>query len=96
MSFNVPASEKDNPENRFEFTIGEKAYSVPKLGFAPVEASLLFEQGFSAEGLLACSDDPEIAADLRRLNQDQLNALEAAWVKASRVAPGESRSSAGS
>lgn len=96
MSFSVPESDAEKPENRFEFTIGEKSYNVPKLGYAPVAASLLFEQGYLIEGLIACSDDPAIAADMRKLKRDQLDALETAWVKESRVSPGESDSSAGS
>jgi hypothetical protein len=96
MTFTVPESGAAAPENRFHFQIGEKKYDVPKLSFAPVEASLLFEQGEQLAGLIACCDDPSISAALRRLNRDQLAALEDAWVAASKVSPGESEGSDGS
>lgn len=92
--FKVPTSDGEKPENRFEFSIAEKSYSVPKLGFAPVEASLLFEQGYRIEGLIACAGSAEASAALRLLATDQLTALEQAWIAASRVSPGESDGSA--
>jgi hypothetical protein len=95
MTFKVPPSEKDEPENRFEFEIEGTEYSVPLLRFAPVEASLAFEEGRNIEGLLLCAGD-EAGAAMRGLDRAQLSDLEDAWVKASRVSPGESDGSAGS
>lgn len=95
MTFVVPQSEKDKPENRFEFVIDGETYDVPLLRFAPVEAALLFEQGRSIEGLMECAG-AEAGIAMRNLDREQLKDLEEAWVKASRVSPGESDGSAGS
>lgn len=91
--FKVPESEANKPENRFEFEIAGKAYSMPKLSYAPVEASILFAQGYNVEGLVACADDQDTRVALNLLTGDQLKALEKALIEASRVAPGESDSS---
>lgn len=92
MTFTVPASGKDDPKNRFEFQIGDETYSVPLLGFAPIEAALLFEIGQNIEGIMACAGE-EGAAAIRDLTRDQYDALEQAWIAASKVAPGESEGS---
>jgi hypothetical protein len=96
MAFTVPPSEKDDPKNRFEFIVNGKTYSVVKLGFAPGEASLLFEQGDEIAGSLACFDDPDARAAYLSLDTRQRQALDAEWVAASRVSPGESQDSADS
>lgn len=94
MTFIVTPSEKDKPENQFEFELDGKTYYMPLLRFAPVEAALLFEEGRNIEGLLLCAGDADSV--LRTLDKTQLAELEAAWVAASRVSPGESDGSAGS
>ncbi|HEY4268417.1 MAG TPA: hypothetical protein VGM94_09525 [Galbitalea sp.] len=91
--FEVPKSKRSLKANRFPFKIGTKSHDVPLLKFAPVEATLLWEQGRDTAGLLACCDKPEVEAALRTLDSDQLDALSDAWIAASRVSPGESESS---
>lgn len=94
--FKVPESDSKKPENRFEFELNGKTYSVPKFSFATLEAAILFDQGRYAEGVLESIDDPEVRAIVRALNKDQFQALDEAWSEASRVSPGESEGSAGS
>lgn len=91
--FQVPDTKGAEAANRFEFSVGEETFSVPLLKFAPVEAQILFDRGYNAEGLIACADTPEAAAAIRKLAADQLDALETAWVAASKVSPGESEPS---
>lgn len=94
--FLVPESDAKKPENRFEFQVGEKKYSVPKLGFVNGEASLLLEQDKNLEGLIAAFDDDEAREAYKSLQTDQRAKFNKEWVSASKVSPGESDSSADS
>lgn len=94
--FIVPESDAKKPENRFEFQVGDKTYSVPKLGFVSGEASLMFEQGREIEGSLAAFDDDEARTIYAGLSRDQRTAFDADWIAASKVSPGESQGSADS
>lgn len=94
--FVVPESGATKPENRFEFTVGEKKYSVPKLGFVSGEAHALIERGEDYAGSCAAFDDPEARAVYEGLSRDQRKEFDQAWIAASRVSPGESEGSADS
>lgn len=93
--YKVPESNADKPENRFEFELFGKIHSVPLFSVAPIEATLLWQQGRNLDGLFACMDD-ETEAAVRQLDREQIEALDAAWTEASKVSPGESDGSADS
>ncbi len=94
--FVVPEAGGRKPENRFEFQIGKKKASVPKLGFIGGEARHLLDQGREYEGSLAAFDDDEAREFYRGLSRDQMQAFDEAWIAASKVSPGESQGSADS
>jgi hypothetical protein len=102
MTFQVPTSAGDLPENRFEFSLpkSKKTYSVPKLEFLTGEQMMkvVSVDKASAAGTLGDSDIAVIFelfedmcdAPVRALAMDQLFALYEAWSAASDVTPGES------
>lgn len=91
--FTVPPSRKSDDANRFTFTIGEDAHSLPHLKYAPAGAIEHFENGRELTGLIACADEDATRDAIRALDGDQLGALMDAWNAASKVTPGESPAS---
>ena len=97
--FVVPASEGSKKENRFEFKIGQKKYSVPFIQFLSGEgAEFLDDQGGRlTEAVLArrllVMECPEAGEAVRSLAADQATALSRAWVEASTASAGESLAS---
>jgi hypothetical protein len=98
MTFNVPVSAGEKPENRFEFTMpgSKKKYSLPKMEFLTGEHLLLVskieDDEFGPESVTALfqlTDDLTDAA-IRKLAMDQLVAFFLAWSDASEVTPPES------
>jgi hypothetical protein len=98
MTFNVPASAGEKPENRFEFTLpgAKKRYSIPKMDFLTGEHLLLVsqveDQEFGADSVKALFQltDELTDAPIRKLAMDQLVAFYDAWGSASAVTPPES------
>jgi hypothetical protein len=93
MPFTVPASRKSEDANRFAFTIGEDAHTLPHLKYAPAGAIEHFENGRDLTGLIACADDEGTRNAIRALDSEQMDALMAAWQEASKLTPGESPAS---
>jgi hypothetical protein len=93
MPFDVPTSKKSIRQNRFEFTLDGKTFSIPLLKFAPVEAAEAFEQNRNVAGILLCCENDEARDAIRSLDGDQFGALIDAWKKASGIGTGESEAS---
>ena len=100
--FVIPPSKAAEPEGRFEYELDGEARSAPLLSLIDSEILALFvtavtrsDQKFAYIAALADHDD-EVEAKLRRLHDDQLEALVDAYDKASGVTSGESEASTGS
>lgn len=93
MPFDVPVSKKSLKQNRFEFTLDGKKFSIPLLKFAPVIAAEHFEAGRDVAGFIACCENDDAKTALRSLDGDQLGPLTDAWFEASGVTAGESEAS---
>lgn len=98
MAFSVPESKRSIKQNRFEFKVGTKSYSIPKLNYLPVESMESFEgdNPTPIRGLLAACDNDAAKDALRKLDGEQIEALMNAWQEASGVTVGESSASEGS
>ena len=97
MTFAVPASLSDLPENRFSFTLPGSAteFSIPKVQFIPFDVlEQAGDDGLELRGLALGLGDEALAKALGGLDPSQLNALITAWKKASvGVSVGESSAS---
>ncbi|MGW4090038.1 hypothetical protein [Nocardia sp. NPDC004750] len=104
MPYQVPEPGGEKPENRFEFSIKGKTYSVPKIEFLPDEASSFLEAMSTGKisdvgyteyiRTLFAKAEPKLSANaLKGLARDQLTALRDAWYESSKVTPGESSAS---
>jgi hypothetical protein len=104
MPFQVPEPGGSKPENRFEFTIKDKTYSIPKLEYLSAEAASFIEDmsmgkisdvGFTEyiRALFVKAEPKLPATALKGLSRDQLTALRDAWYESSKVTAGESSAS---
>jgi hypothetical protein len=93
MPFDVPQSKRSIKQNRFEFTLDGKTYSIPLLKFAPVEAAEHFEVNHNVAGILACCETKAARDVVRAMDRSQFAALMDAWQKASGITTGESEAS---
>lgn len=89
--FEIPESKRAKPENRFEFELAGKDFTIPLLKFAPVEASEHFEAQRQVAGIIACCENDAAKDAIRSLDGEQFGALMAAWQEASGITVGESR-----
>ena len=88
MVFQVPASKA--AEDRFEFELEGKSFSLPRLDRIPLETGMLFQQEKPLEALLSVAgDDDELSLALRRLHADQVGPLVEAWSEAAESELGE-------
>lgn len=103
--FEIPSPAGDLKENRFEFKLGTKTVSLPKMEFLPPDGEDFIDSAATKPmsnrtyflGLVEAID-PEIGKALRakRLHRDQIIALHEAWKDSSKVDEGESSASADS
>lgn len=93
MAFKVPDSKKSIAQNRFEFEVGDKSYTVPLLKYLPVKAAAAFERGDNVEGILLGCDSEEARNAVLALDGEQFEVLMDEWAKASGVNVGESSAS---
>lgn len=91
--YQVPQSKKSIKQNRFEFKVEGKTYSIPLLKHLPVKAAELFENDRPIAGLLAGADSDTARDAIRSLDSDQLEGLMQAWQEASGIEAGESSAS---
>jgi len=87
MAFKVPASKAK--DERFEFELDGKTYSLPNMNFIPVETGILFQEEKPLPAVLAACGDEETRAAVRALSMDQLSALVEAWGEDSGTTAGE-------
>lgn len=90
MAFQVPPSKKSIRQNRFEFEVDGRTYSMPLLKFLPVASAEEFEREHNVAGVLAAVDSEEAKAVLRAMDGEQIAALIDAWQEESGVGVGES------
>jgi hypothetical protein len=86
VTFAVPASLSDLPENRFQFTFPgvEDEFSIPMIQFIPFD--VLDGAGsdeLELRGLAVALGDTALGDQLAKLNALQLDALGTAWQTAS-------------
>jgi hypothetical protein len=101
MTFKVPPSKADEPQNRYTFEIDGTTYDVPKLGFIKgdaVEALVEAAQYGNLAWRSACYDlfgehDTDAGRAVRALESDAFDALQADYFKASNLSLGESSAS---
>lgn len=101
--FVVPKPEGSKPENRFEFKITRKTYSIPFMQYISTEGSdyvdSLAENPVTEikmiRGILGI-ECPEASEELKHLTNDQVLALFTAWNENSTATVGESSASEGS
>lgn len=93
MAFQVPASKRSIAQNRFEFEVGGKTYSIPLMKFVPAGVMEQFENEKNITGLMMLADSDEQRDAMRLLEQEQIEALLSAWAEASDVSLGESSAS---
>lgn len=93
MSYTVPDSKKSIKQNRFEFVVASKEFSVPLLKFLPVSAAAAFERGDPVEGILEGCDTQSARAAILSLDGEQFDAFIHAWSEASGIELGESSAS---
>ncbi|MGW6121506.1 hypothetical protein ACWFRF_20860 [Nocardia sp. NPDC055165] len=106
--FEIPPPAGQLKINRFEFKLGAKTVSLPKLEFLPPEGEEFIDKAAITPmsnrdyflGLVdaigeAEAEDAAIGKTLRRmrLHRDQLTALHTAWKDSSKVDEGESSAS---
>lgn len=106
--FEIPSPAGHLKINRFEFKLGGKTVSLPKMEFLPPEGEDFIDKAAVKPmsnrdyflGLVdaigeAAEEDAEIGKKLRamRLHRDQLVALHNAWKDSSKVDEGESSAS---
>jgi hypothetical protein len=97
MVYEVPASKASIRQNKFEFKIGGKSYTVPKFAYLPVSvAEILENTPDDAVGpyldIFGTKDTP-VGKAVRTLDKDQLVGLIQAWQGDSDVTAGESEAS---
>ena len=84
MTFHIPPSRKNLPENRFEFTLdGAILHDLPLLPYAPLVAVEAFEDGRALNAVLASCDSEGAREVIRQLDADQFRAFVEAWELAS-------------
>ncbi|HKX68505.1 MAG TPA: MMPL family transporter [Intrasporangium sp.] len=84
MTFQIPPSRKNLPENRFEFTLdGAILHDLPLLPYAPLVAVEAFEDGRALNAVLASCDSEGAREVIRQLDADQFRAFVEAWELAS-------------
>ncbi|WP_330253142.1 hypothetical protein OG874_00555 [Nocardia sp. NBC_00565] len=104
MVFQIPEPGGSKPENRFEFELKSKTYSIPKAEYLSSDASKFLEDmstgkisdvGFTEYiRILFFKAEPKLPKALfEGLSRDQLTALRDAWYAASKVTTGESSAS---
>lgn len=101
MAYQVPKSKASIKQNRFEFSIDGKTYSVPLLKYLSgnkiEEIAAAEDKGGMASIVVSFSifgDKGTPAGDaVRTLDQDQLGELNDAYMKASGISVGESEAS---
>lgn len=93
MPFEVPASKKSIAQNRFEFTLDDRTYSIPLLKFATVEAAEALEEDRTVRAVMLACETEEAADAVRSLDGEQFNALVSAWAEASGITVPESLAS---
>lgn len=97
--FVVPKPEGEKPENQFQFKVSRKAYRVPFIQYLSGDASeFLSEHGASMTEVaimrrLIAIECPDAEEEVRKLSNDQMLALSAAWAEASNGTVGESEAS---
>lgn len=101
MTFVVPKSKASIKQNRFDFQIGSKKFSVPLLKYIDGEKVDQMAEAEGKGGIAAIAaayglfGDPGTPAGIavRTLDQEQLEALTNAYMEASGVTVGESSAS---
>lgn len=102
MTYAVPASKRSLKQNQFEFTVpgDKKKYSLPLAKFLPsgaVEEMAKLENNVGLSDILGFFDSaalaPGTAAAVRKLDNEQINELMAAWQAESGITVGESSAS---
>lgn len=97
--FVVPKAEGAKKENRFDFKIGTKSYSVPFIQYlgglasAYAEDNMAIKSEISLMRELMIIECPDAEDAIRALSVDQCKALSDAWNEASTGSAGESSAS---
>lgn len=97
--FVVPKAEGSKKENRFEFKITRKTYSVPFIQYLGGDATEFLSENGALMGEVALTrkliafECPEASEEVRTLSNDQVQALSKAWAEASNATVGESAAS---
>lgn len=94
MAFQVPASTATKGQDRFEFEIGGKAFSVKKAKFVPIEELIDVESSGLASVAFFAGDSDAQGKAIRGLDREQFSALVVAWREDSEVTAGEAPASA--
>lgn len=96
MTFKVPESKASKGQDRFEFEIEGKSYSIRKAKFLSVGDAERLENPESASVVLDLFGKAGTKAGdaVRGLDQEQFSALVEAWQADSKVTLGESAASA--
>jgi hypothetical protein len=94
MAFQVPASKASKGQDRFEFEIDGKTFSVRKAKFVPIDALVQLETaGLRTLEFFGGDNKTQIAA-VGSLEREQFAALVLAWREDSEVTAGEAPASA--
>lgn len=97
--FVVPKAEGSKKENRFDFKIGTKSYSLPFIQYlgglaaAYAEENMAIKSEVSLMRELVIIECPDSEDAVRALSVDQCKALADAWNEASTGSVGESSAS---
>lgn len=98
MVYEVPASKASIKQNRFEFKVGQKTYSLPKMQYLSLNQMALMQtidESASVETIVHAfvSVDSAAGKAIGALDQEQVKGLFAAWQAESNISVGESLAS---
>jgi hypothetical protein len=97
--FKIPNYSPNDPVNRFEFEAPRRhwwqlrrKFSIPMLHYVPLDIMRKargVDKPLQLQEIAKLIGEPAAARAIARLNQPEINALERAWMEATRVSLGE-------
>jgi hypothetical protein len=93
MTFEVPASKASVGQDKFDFSIAGKKYSVRKLKYVPIGQRSSISHDGEAQLEFFGVDGTKQGDAVRGLDEEQFKALVEAWQADSEVTVGESEAS---